>query len=651
MAGMQVRRYAALTEEERRALLVRGEREFPELVAQVREIVEAVRKEGDMALCRFARQFDQAELTPERILVEEEAFARAEARVPEAVREAIDEAIVRVRRFHERQLPEPFWLEEFPEGLLAGEQTVPIASAGLYVPRGKGSFPSVMVMLGVPATVAGVPEVAVATPPGPDGEVDAATLYAAGRLGLRRVYRMGGAQAIAALAYGTETVRPVAKLFGPGNPYVAVAKELVGAVVDTGLRSGPSEAIVLADGEADARAVALDLLNEAEHGPDSSALLVTTDEALAARVAGEVADLLGELPEPRRGYVARVLGERGGALVFEDEGSLLAFVNAFAVEHLAVHVADPWRLVPKLAYAGEIIIGPHTTIAACNYLLGPNAVLPTAGFARSMSALSVRDFLRTSSVVALSPEGFAKASPSVAVLAEYEGFPAHALNIRRHPALPERAPRPRGLTWLAAREDEVLVRRTTRESRVTVGLRRGPRDVALKRHLETPSPFLNHMLETVAWRLGLNLSVSVALDGYRLMHVVAEDVGITLGEAFRRLLSASWGRGVEGAGHAVGVIDEARAFVALSFEERALFTFDRRVAVPPQVEDMLSADMENVLAGFAQGAGATLHVVLDAGEDPHHIWEAVFRAFGEALKATLAPNPFRAGTTPGVKGF
>lgn len=649
---MLIRRYHALRPEEQQALLVRGEREFPELTEKVRAIIEAVRREGDAALRRFAREFDGADLEGKPIRVEEAAFARAAERLPATVQEAIDAAIVRVRRFHERQLPPPLWLEEFPGGLLAGEKTVPIASAGLYVPRGKGSFPSVMVMMGVPARVAGVPEVAVASPPGPDGEVDDATLYAAGRLGIRTVYRMGGAQAIAALTFGTESVRPVAKLFGPGNPYVAVAKELVSAFVDTGLRSGPSEAIVIADQTAHPLRVALDLMNEAEHGPDSTALLVTLDASLAEAVGRQVDDLAEKLPEPRRTYVRKVLGERGGALLFETWEELLAFVNAFAVEHLAVHVSDPWQLLPHLHYAGEIILGPHTTIAAVNYVLGPNAVLPTAAFARSMSALSVRDFLRTASVVQLSRQGLEAARPYVECLAEYEGFPAHALNVRLQPEGGEAAaPRVKGLTWLEAGPKGVFVRRETRESRVTVGLTLGPRDPELKRRLTTASPFLNHMLETIAWRAGLNLAVSVELDGYALMHVVAEDVGITLGEAFRRLLKEKWAEGIEGAGSATGILDEAQASVSLSFEERAFYRLTCRVPMPEHVEDMLSKDLENLLSGFAQGGRATVHVDVEAGEDPHHIWESVYRAFGEALRASLRENPYRVGTTPGVKGI
>ncbi|HHY65716.1 MAG TPA: histidinol dehydrogenase [Alicyclobacillus sp.] len=648
---MRIQYWKLLSKEEQSSMFVRGEREHPELVPKVKEIVDAVRTDGDDALVRFEQVFDGVSISASEIRVRPEEIERATEQLSSEIRKALDEAINRVRAFHQRQLPPSLWIEEFPGGMRLGEVTNPIESVGLYVPRGKGSFPSVLVMLGVPATVAGVPHIAVATPPDSKGHVDPATLYVAGRIGIETIYKMGGAQAIAALAYGTKSVRPVAKILGPGGPFVAIAKELVGGVVDTGLRSGPSEALVLADEQADPLLVALDLCNEAEHGNDSSVYLVTTSPSLTQRVAEHVDRIVAELPEQRKRFASSVLHERCGALVFDDIDTALGFINDYAVEHLVLHVAAPYELLPRLRYAGEIIIGPNTPISACNYVCGPNAVLPTGGFAKSMSALSTRDFLRTASIVELSPDGLNLAKGIVQNLADYEGFPAHAKAVtERSPVL---LPVPQdGLTWLERGIQAVTVNRKTRESSVTVRVWEGPRDLDLKNGIRTPLEFLNHMLETIAWRSGLNLSVSVRMDGFQLMHVVAEDVGITFGVAFRELVHQRLSAGVEGSGSAIGIIDEAQSSAAISMEERAMYNIRRHgVSVQEHVEDMLVADLENFFSGFCQGARATVHLTLLQGQDPHHIWEATFRAFGEALRRCLSPNPYRAGTTPGVKGI
>ncbi len=411
-------------------------------------MVDAVRAGGDAAVLALEREFDGVDLDGIGLRVGNDELAEAAAQLPLDLRRSFDRAIERVERFHRRQLPPPLWLEAFPDGTRAGEQTVPIESVGCYVPRGKGSFGSVLVMLGVPARVAGVERIAVASPPDATGRLDPATLYLAHRLGLDTVYRMGGAPAIAALALGTETVEAVAKVLGPGNAYVTGAKQLLAGTVDIGLHSGPSEAVVYADASVDPEVVALDLCNEAEHGPDSLCLLVTTDPAVAERVAMAAARVAAALPEPRRGWVMQVLDERGGAIVVESETEALAVINLLATEHLVLDIARPYAVLPGVRYAGEVIIGPNTPVAACNYLAGPNAVLPTNGFARSMSALGVRDFLRTSSVVELSPSGLAAIGADVVRLAESEGFAAHALSVTARPPAAERPEGGLQVEWL-----------------------------------------------------------------------------------------------------------------------------------------------------------------------------------------------------------
>jgi histidinol dehydrogenase len=434
---MRVVHWSELSDDERNTLLHRRAIPDPELDDAVRVIVDAVQHEGDAALLRLTKQLDGVDLATVGIRVSEAEMDAAAGMVPGDVRDALDVAIRRVRQFHEKQLRPKLWMEEFPDGMRAGELSTPIESAGLYVPRGKGSFPSVLIMLGVPATVVGVPQVVVTTPPNPDGSVEPAALVVARRLGLAEVFRVGGAQAIAAMAFGTETVPAVAKLFGPGSPYVGAAKVAVSGVVDSGLRSGPSESLVYADDSVDPDVVALDVCNEAEHGPDSTAYLVTTSEGVVAAVSDRIVAVIQRLPAFRAGYVRQVL-DAGGAIVFPDPDSAVGFIGSIPIEHLVLDIADPYSVVERIRYAGEIIIGPNTPIGACNFVCGPNAVLPTSGFSRSMSGLSSRDFLRTSSIVELSPAGLEAAQGPAATLAEYEGFPAHAMAVARRPVEPGR---------------------------------------------------------------------------------------------------------------------------------------------------------------------------------------------------------------------
>ncbi|HVA22386.1 MAG TPA: histidinol dehydrogenase [Candidatus Micrarchaeia archaeon] len=649
---MKIARWSELSEAERLGLTRRRAAIPAEVVATCGRVIEGVRERGDPAVRAFEREFGGADLDGLDLRVSAEELAGAGASLTEELRRSFDHAIERVERFHRRQLPPRLWLEAFPGGMRAGEQTVAIESVGCYVPRGKGSFGSVLVMLGVPARVAGVERVAVASPPDASGRLDPATLYVAHRLGLDTVYRMGGAQAIAALALGTATVEPVAKLLGPGNPYVTCAKQLLAGEVDIGLQSGPSESIVYADGSVDPAIVALDLCNEAEHGPDSISYLVTTSPAVAAAVATAARELTERLPEPRRGWVAGVLEDRGGALVVDSEDQALAVINRLAAEHLVLDVARPYDVLPAVRYAGEVIIGPHTPVSACNYLAGPNAVLPTAGFARSMSALGVRDFLRTASVVELSADGLEAVRADVERLARSEGFAAHAESVAARPPAAASATGGLGLEWIQLGPTAAVVGRRTKESHVVVGLHLCDRDPGLRDRIQTPRVFLNHMLETIAWRAGLNLQASAVLEGFPLDHVLAEDVGLTLGAAFRGLLREHLAQGAEGGGASVAIIDEAHAAVAVSFEDLTRLAIDGTLdTLPERVEDMACVDMENFYGGFAEGARATVHIHLRGGRDPHHAWEAITRAFGESLRRSLEPNRFRAGTTPGVKGI
>lgn len=411
----------------RAALLVRAETDLRPFEEKVRPVVEAVRREGDAALARFAREFDHAPVEPGRIAATEAEFAAAEAALPAALRAAMAEAAGAIRRFHEAQMPGEIWLREMRPGVLAGERVRPLASVACYVPRGKGTFPSAALMTAIPARVAGVSEVAILTPPGPDGSLDAATLHAARLAGVRHVFRAGGAQGIAAAAYGTETVPRAVKIVGPGSPWVSAAKRLVSHLVDVGSPAGPSESVILADPAADGRLAALDLLIEAEHGPDSSAFLVTWSAEVVQAAIAALPGFWARMGEPRAAWSAAVLGgPAGGIVLARDRAEAVAFVNDHAPEHLQILAADPLALLGEIENAGEILLGPHTPSVLANYVIGPSHVLPTGGAARSASPLGVHDFLKRSSLVRVSEAGYAALAPHARAFAAYEGFDAHA---------------------------------------------------------------------------------------------------------------------------------------------------------------------------------------------------------------------------------
>jgi len=431
---INVYRWADMSEAERRALCRRAEAGLEEVLPAAQRIIDAVRAQGDAAVRGFTREFDGADLSGRPLAVSEEEIASAAGSVPAEVRVAIEHAVRNVRAFHEGQAPPPLALREIEPGVFAGERWTPLDSVGLYVPRGRGSFPSVAYMLAVPALLAGVPRVVLATPPDGEGRPDPATLFAAGLCGVREVYRVGGVQAVAALAFGTQSIPRVDKIVGPGSLYVAAAKRALSAVVDVGLPAGPSESIVLADGNADPCRVALDLMVEAEHGADSSAFLVTPSAELAEEVQRLLPVLLAELAglDPRRAaYVEQVLGGFGGIVLASSLKEAVEFVNAYAPEHLQVACREPFAVLGLVRNAGEILLGQQATFSLANYAVGCNNVLPTGGWARSASALGLRDFLKSSSVVHLSAEGRARLAGQVARLAGYEGFAAHELAVTR----------------------------------------------------------------------------------------------------------------------------------------------------------------------------------------------------------------------------
>lgn len=427
MIEVNVQRLKDLTAPERAALAARSETDLTFFLDRVRPIIDAVRDEGDAALVRFGREFDKAAgLTRETLKVSEAEFDAAFDEVDAEVIDAIRFGIENIRVFHEEQRPEPMWLKEIRPGAFAGDRFIPINSVALYVPRGKGSFPSVTMMTAVPAVVAGVPDLSIVTPPGPNGMVDAATLVAARIAGVATVYKVGGAQAVAAVAFGTETVRKAHKIVGPGSPWVVAAKRLLTGVIDPGLPAGPSEAIILADDTVHGGLAALDLLIEAEHGPDSSAWLVTDSQRVVDQALAALPQHWAKMSADRVAFSRTVLtGRSGGIILAESMADACAFVNEYAPEHLEILSTRPFDYLGDITEAAEVLLGTHTPVSIANFGLGPNAVLPTSQGARTFGPLSVADFMRRSSIGYVTEKGYPQMAATARVLGTYEGFSSH----------------------------------------------------------------------------------------------------------------------------------------------------------------------------------------------------------------------------------
>lgn len=422
---------AHMSQPAREMLCRRGGLDMKALIAQVEPLIEDVGNRGDQAVRELTKRFDHADLQPRSFRVSREEMDQALADLPHDLRDAMEVSIANIRKFHEHQVEQPVWEMEISPGIVAGEKIVPIRSVGLYVPRGKGSFPSMMMMSGVPAKVAGVPRIVVVTPPDRNGRADTATIAAARIIGIEEIYAIGGVQAVAALALGTDTIPRVDKIVGPGSGYVLAAKHLLSTEIDTGLPAGPSESIILADDSADPEIVVTDLLIEAEHGPDSSSYLVTVDRALAEKALEMIPRFTARLPDERRAFCETVLGTSGGIVLAPSMESAIQFVNEFAPEHLQILTRNSETILDQVKYAGEVLLGMFTPGTLANYSIGPNAILPTSRFARTCSALGVRDFTRRMSFSRVSRVAFEELAPKTLVLARYEGFAAHAAALTR----------------------------------------------------------------------------------------------------------------------------------------------------------------------------------------------------------------------------
>ena len=401
-----------------RDLLKRSPDQYGAYEAQVAQILEEVREKGDEALFAYTERFDGAKLSGETVLVTEEEIREAYQEVPEQLVAVIRRALKNIEDYHAKQ-KQYSWFDSKPDGTILGQKVTPLKRVGVYVPGGKAAYPSSVLMNILPAKVAGVEEILMVTPPGKDGKVTPTTLVAAHEAGATAIYKAGGAQAVAALAYGTESIPKVDKIVGPGNIYVALAKKAVYGHVSIDAIAGPSEILVIADETADPRYVAADLLSQAEHDELASAILITTSQELAEAVSGEVDQFLTVLS--RAEIIRKSLDNYGYILVADTMDEAVEIANEIASEHLEIQTRNPYEVMTKIRNAGAIFLGPYASEPLGDYFAGPNHVLPTNGTAKFFSPLSVDDFIKKSSIIAYSREALQAVHEDIETFAKAEG--------------------------------------------------------------------------------------------------------------------------------------------------------------------------------------------------------------------------------------
>ena len=407
-------------------LLKRSPGQYGSYEAAVKEILEKVREEGDRALFAYTKKFDRAEITEQNVQVTEEEIREAYEAVDPDLVDVIRKSLVNIRSYHEKQ-KQNSWFTSSEDGTMLGQKVTPLEKVGVYVPGGKAVYPSSVLMNIVPAKVAGVDRIIMTTPPGPDGKVNPSTLVAAKEAGADEIYKAGGAQAVAALAYGTESIPKVDKIVGPGNIFVALAKKTVYGHVSIDSIAGPSEILVLADDSANPRFVAADLLSQAEHDELASAILITTSRELAEKVSCEVDEFVKRLS--RKEIIQKSLDQFGYILLAETMDQAVEAANAIASEHMEIVTRNPFEVMMKVRNAGAIFIGEYSSEPLGDYFAGPNHVLPTNGTAKFFSPLSVDDFIKKSSIVYYSRKALKKIHKDVEQFAASEQLTAHANSI------------------------------------------------------------------------------------------------------------------------------------------------------------------------------------------------------------------------------
>jgi histidinol dehydrogenase len=424
---MIIKKLEDLNDENLKSLLSR-EVGIQDVLPQVNEIILDVAENGDEALLQYTKKFDGASISLQDIRVSQEEIEAAYRAVDEKLLDSLMQAAENIIDFHNEQKEKDLWFTEISPGVIVGQKVVPLDSVGAYVPGGRAAYPSSALMNVIPAKVAGVPRVVVCTPPKSDGTVTPLTLVAADLAGADEIYKVGGVQAIAAMAFGTDTIMRVNKIVGPGNAYVTAAKMLVRGTVEIDFPAGPSEVLIIADRCADPAVLAADMIAQAEHDPHSLAVLITEDELLANAVAEEV--VIAARNAARAEIVSQSL-ERSAVLLSSSMAETVDFTNAFAPEHLEIVTSDPMAILRNITSAGSIFLGGYTPVAAGDYASGTNHVLPTSGFARIFSGLNVDHFTKKITVQMITDQGLLRLAETITSLAEAEGLKGHAESVRR----------------------------------------------------------------------------------------------------------------------------------------------------------------------------------------------------------------------------
>lgn len=631
---MQRYDWDALAETDRARILSRpDQRTSPEVSATVRTIFEDVARDGEAALTQWAVKLDR--FAPRSLTLSSQVVDRARATLAREDLEAIEFAIGNVGFYHEATKPKATAVETTP-GLICRRVWRPIETAGLYVPGGSAPLVSTLIMLAEPARVAGVATRIVVTPPGADGEPHPALIAAAGACGLEDLWVVGGAQAIAALAFGVFTPK-ARKVFGPGNAYVAEAKRYAanlpgGPAID--LPAGPSELMVIADLSADPALVAADLLSQCEHDADAQVLLVSTSAELAATVLAEVGCLVESLP---RAGIARQSLENGRAIVVRDVVAAIAIANRYAPEHLSLQIARPNEVLDDVRNAGAVFVGAYSAETIGDYVAGPSHVLPTDGAAAAYSGVSVSSFMTSMSIQEVGASGVSRLAENAGRLARLEGLEAHARAADVRLAAARGA---QGSEVAVVRRRRATVQRKTRETAIRVEI---DLDRAAAPSIATGIGFFDHMIDQVAHHGGFALSLSCAGDLHVDAHHSIEDCALALGQALREALGERHGIARFGF---VLPMDEAEAQISLDLGGRPYLVFDGAFTAA-QIGDYPTEMTEHVFRSLSQALGATVHLAVK-GQNDHHKTEACFKALGRALRQAIRVEGDVPPSTKGV---
>lgn len=635
------------------ALCTRTWTRDPSLTATVEEVCREVKTRGDEALREYGRRFDR--ISVEALAVTAGEIEAACSQVPAGLIPLIERAARNIRAFHASQRTGESRIET-EAGIQVWREYRPIEVVGLYVPAGTAPLPSTVLMLGIPAVLAGCGRILICSPPKADGGVDPAVLAAASIVGISEIYKVGGAQAIAAMAYGTQSISKVDKIFGPGNRFVTEAKRQVasdpsGAAID--MLAGPSELLVIADEAADPGIVAADLLSQAEHDGQSQVALVTPCEALAGRVHDEVARQLARLP--RNATAARAL-ENSYLLIVPSIEEAVAFSNRYAPEHLIINTSDAEGLVPLIRHAGSVFLGPHAPVTAGDYASGTNHTLPTGGTARWSGGITIESYLKSMTFQSLTRQGLDRLAPALVGLARIEGLEAHARAVLVRQAVLPPAPgtMDAGVAAQASApgrpEDSAVrqsgrsahVERKTSETSVLVDV---VLDGAGVYRIQTGIGFLDHMLALLSRHSLIDLRVEVTGDLQVDEHHSVEDVGLMIGEAIRKALGDK--RGIERYGFLLPM-DESLAQVALDLGGRPFFSFAGDFQ-REKVGEFPTELVEDFFRAFADGLRANLHIGV-TGRNDHHKIEAIFKAIARSLKQAVSVDERAAFLLPTTKG-